>query len=138
MENIIQYQNFLTESIKASEAYEDMDSVQTVIDGKRDICYLVLTTQKLFDPRESIRALKLAIDNNLNLIPVQNRKEGVAFVVYKNDAESAQKLADFAAGKQGYLRDDTPEEAEFVGQLLGYDPEDIQDHITRRHKSSPQ
>lgn len=138
MENIINYQKFLNEGIRSSEAHRDQDAIRTILDGKRDLAFIAISAQKLLDPRDSIEALGVAINNGLNLIPVRNRKDGVAFVVYKNDAKSAQKLADFAAEKNGYLRDDTPEEAEFIGQSLGYDPEDIQDYIITRHKSSPQ
>jgi hypothetical protein len=109
-----------------------MDSIQTIIDGKRELAFLALSTQKLIDPREAIEALKLAIDNGLNILPVANRREGVAFVIYKSDLKAAQKLADFAASKQGYLNDQTPEEAEFVGTMLGYDPADIAEYIKRR------
>lgn len=138
MQNIIHYKTFLNEGIRSSEAHRDQDSIQTILDGKRDLAFIAITSQKLLDPRDSIDALGVAINKGLNIIPVRNRKEGVAFVIYKNDMETAQKLADFAAEKNGYLRDDTPEEAEFIGQSLGYDPEDIKDYIITRHKSSPQ
>jgi hypothetical protein len=133
MIHINKFSNFLNETIRASEAHRDIGSIQTIIDGKRELAFLVLSTQKMLDPRESIKALKLAIDNGLNILPVSNRSEGVAFVIYKNDLKSAQELADFAATKQGYLRDETPEEAEFIGSMLGYDPVDISDYSKRRY-----
>lgn len=133
MNNLIDFKNFLTEGISASEAYTDRDSIKTLVDGKRELAYLAISTQQLLDPRDHINALKFAIDNDLNLLPVKNRSDGVAFVVYKNDLESAKQLADFAAKKEGYLKDETPEEAEFIGQLLDYDPADIQEYINRKY-----
>lgn len=88
----------------------------------------------MLNPRPTIQALNLAINSGLNLIPVPNRKDGVAFVVYKNDVKAAQELADFAASKQGYLNDETPEEAEFIGQALGYDPADIAEYTQKYQK----
>jgi hypothetical protein len=134
MKHINKFLTFLNEGIKASEAYQDLDSIQTVIDGKRDLAFLVLSTQKLIDPRSSIEALNLAINSGLNLLPVGNRKEGVAFVIYKNDLAAAQELANFAASKGGYLNDETPEEAELVGNLLNYSPADIADYSKKYQK----
>lgn len=120
--------------IKASEAYEDGDSVQTVIDGKRDLAFVAISAQKLVDPRRSINALQLAINANLNLMPVPGRTEGVAFVVYKQNKAAAKKLADYAAAHDGYLSDNSPEEARYVGKLLGYDDADIEAFVNRVYK----
>jgi len=120
--------------IKASEAYEDSDAVQTVIDGKRDLAFVVISAQKLVDPRRSINALQLAINANLNLMPVPGRTEGVAFVVYKQNKAAAKKLADYAAAHDGYLSDSSPEEARYVGKLLGYDDADIEAFVNRIYK----
>ena len=136
MNNILRLKDFLNETIKASEAYDEIDSINTVINGKRDLAFLVLTTQRLIDPRPSIEALKFAIDNGLNLLPVKNRSEGVAFVLYKNDLSSAQKLADFASKKNGYLNDETPEEAMFIGKALNYDEADIESYINRKYSGN--
>jgi hypothetical protein len=131
MKHINKFPAFLNEGIKASEAYHDMDSIQTVIDGKRDLAFLAMGTHKLIDPRTTINAMNLAINSGLNLIPVQNRKDGVAFVIYKNDMKTAQELADFAASKGGYLNDETPEEAEMIGRLLDYTPTDIAEYMKK-------
>jgi MinD-like ATPase involved in chromosome partitioning or flagellar assembly len=130
---ILKFKDFLSESISYTDATHDMDSIQTIIDGKRDLAYLVLTSNKVLDPRTAIDALKLAIDNGLNLLPVKNRSEGVAFVVYKNDLKSAQALADLAAKKEGYLNDGTPDEARFIGRALSYHPEDVEEYVARRY-----
>jgi MinD-like ATPase involved in chromosome partitioning or flagellar assembly len=130
---ILKFKDFLSESISYADATDDVGSIQTIIDGKRDLAYLVLTSNKVLDPRTAIDALKLAIDNGLNLLPVKNRSEGVAFVVYKNDLKSAQALADLAAKKAGYLNDETPDEARFIGRALNYHPEDVEEYVTRRY-----
>lgn len=66
MNNLIDFKNFLAESISASEAYIDRDSIKTLVDGKRELAYLAISTQQLLDPRDHINALKFAIDNDLH------------------------------------------------------------------------
>jgi len=125
---------FLNEKVKQAEIARDLDAVQSVIDGKRELAFLAITTQSLIDPRDAIQALKLAIDNDLGLLPIKGRSEGVALVVYKSDLKAAQELADFASARQGYLNDATPEEAEFIGNALEYHPDEINDYIKRNYK----
>lgn len=126
--------NFVNE-IRHEEASHDIDAVQTIIDGKRDIAFVAITTQRIIDPRESINAINLAINNDLNIIPVKGRKDGLAFVIWKNNKQNANDLADFASKKEGYLYDETPEEARFVGKILSYDEDDIEDYITKNYKN---
>jgi len=133
MKYLTELKDFLNERINSSEAHTDLGSIQTILDGKRDRAFLAISTQKIIDPRPNINGLKFAIDNNLNLLPIKNREEGVAFVIYKNDLKGAQALADFAESKGGYLSDETPEEAEFIGNSLEYHPDDIQNYIIRRY-----
>lgn len=133
MKHIRTYLSHLSESISVQEAASDIDAVQTILDGKRDLGYIAITTQKIIDPRSSISALGLAINNGLNLIPLRGREEGVAFVVWKEDAETAQKLAQFAESKGGYLRDDSPEEAQFIGRALNYNEDEITQYVNRNY-----
>ena len=133
MKHIRTYLSHLSESISVQEAARDMDAIQTILDGKRDLGYIAITTQKIIDPRSSISALGLAINNGLNLIPLRGREEGVAFIVWKEDAEAAQKLAQFAESKGGYLRDDSPEEAQFIGRALNYNEDEITQYVNRNY-----
>ncbi len=123
---------FLNE-IRAEEAHRDADAIQTVIAGKRDLAYLVITTHRIIDPRDAIAALGLAINKGLNVLPVRGRDEGAAFIVYRRNEANAKKLADFASKRGGYLNDQTPDEARFVGELLGYEEEDIKKYIESRY-----
>jgi hypothetical protein len=128
------FEEFLTkinEEIRAEEAYREEESIKTVINGKRDLAYLVITEQKLIDPRKSISALREAINNGLHLIPLKGRDEGIAFIVYRKDKAKAEKFARFVEEKGGYLSDKTPEEARFIGQMLNYKEADIDEYIKR-------
>lgn len=131
-ENQLKY--VLSETIKASDAYDELNSIQTIIDGKRDIGFLGTTGTEGHNSK--IRKLLVyAVENGLKIINVKNRDVGYAWVIYKNNVEGAKLLADFAASKGGYLRDETPEEALFVGELLGYSPESTQEYINHRYKN---
>jgi hypothetical protein len=74
------------------------------------------------------------LENGLKAIEVKGKPDGKAWVMYKNNKKAAQKLADYAEKKGGYLSDDTPEEARYVGDLLGYDKKDIKAFIKRVYK----
>ena len=119
----------ISESIKASDAYNEIDSIQTIIDGKRDVGFIGFNNinEKMRD------IIRFAVNNGVKLIEVGNREKGKAWVIYKNNKQKAKMLADFAASKNGYLRDETPDEGRFVGELLGYSPESIQEYIDKRY-----
>lgn len=125
--------NFVNETIKAEDAHRDLESVQSVIDGKRDMCFLVITGQKFIDPRNSISALGNAINHGLSLIPIRSRKEGVAFLIYRSDKKKAEKFSKFIEAKEGYLNDKTPDEARFIGNMLEYELDDIEAYIKKRY-----
>lgn len=130
------FEEFIFEEIKASEAYYVKDAVQTVIDGKRDLTFI----STMDDPRymsnnlSELTAMLHGLDNGLNSIKVKGKPDGSAWVLYSTNKEAAQQLADYAESKGGYLSDDTPEEAQYVGNLLGYNHDDIQEFIQRRYK----
>ena len=132
----MKYLNSFNESIRASEAHNEIESLYTVINNKREMCFIAITEQRLIDPREPIKALRIALNNNLNIIPIKSSKDGVAFLVYKTDKQKAEKFAEFIESKEGYVQDSTAEEALYIGQQLEYHPDDIQEYINRRYKNA--
>lgn len=126
------FQEFLNE-IRAEDAYQDADSIRTVISGKRDLAFLAITAQRMIDPRDSIAALSEAINRGLKIIPLKGRLDGIAFVVYRRNEAAAKKLAEFAESKGGYLNDETAKEAELVGRLLSYDEDDIKKYVNKKY-----
>jgi hypothetical protein len=131
MKIIPTYENFINESIRAKEAYSEEGAIQTVLSGKRDLMFLAITAQKLLDPRPHINTLQTAINAGLNILPIKGRTEGVSFIVYNKDRKTAEEFAKFVTKKNGYLRDDSPEDAEYIGKMLNYDPQDIAEYIER-------
>lgn len=136
MKHIQLFEHYLTERIKASEAYDTMEGVQTVIDGKRELAFISTMDAPIYRPynEDELEAMQHGLDNGLKAIEVKGKPDGRAWVLYKKDKKMAQKLADYAESKGGYLSDSTPEEAEYVGDLLGYDKGDIKSFIKRVYK----
>jgi hypothetical protein len=134
MRKIKLYTDFLNEKIKASEASDTMDAVKTLIDGKRDLAFVAVmddpryTTNNLYE----LKALAYGASNGLGVLEVKDKEDGQAYILYvKGKEDKAQKLADYASSKGGYLADETPEEAILVGNLLDYDEKDIEEYVQR-------
>ena len=136
--SIINNIQFVVERIKASQAYDTVEGVQTVIDGKRELTFITTMDNPIYRPNNEIEleAMQHGLDNGLKAIEVKGKPDGKAWVLYKKDKKAAQKLADYAESKGGYLSDNTPEEAEYVGDLLGYNKNDIKSFIKRVYKIS--
>ena len=136
MKHIKLFEQFINERIKASDAYDTKNGVQTVIDGKRDLAFISTMDNPIYRPNneKELAAMEYGLENGLKAIEVKGKKEGRAWVMYKKNKKAAQKLADYAESKEGYLSDSTPEEAKYVGDLLGYDKKDIKDFIKRVYK----
>ena len=121
--------SILREVISASEAHNDLDAVQTIVDGKRGVAFIVWKTMpdRYVEPvRELIK------DNGLKSMYVDGNKYD-AYVVYAPGFEKdATELKDIAEKYGGYLRYDASEEdSRRIGQLLNYQESDIEDYINR-------
>ena len=136
MKRIKLFEEFVAEKIKAAEAHDTMNGVQTIIDGKREVAFISTMNNPLYAPNNKyeIEAMDYGVSKGLKSIEVKNKKDGKAWVLYKTDKKLAQKLADYASEHEGYLSDSTPEEARYVGNLLGYDKNDIEDFVKRVYK----
>ena len=136
MKHIKLFEQFVAERIKASEAYDTMEGVQTVIDGKRELAFISTMDAPIYRPNKEkeLAAMQHGLDNGLKAIEVKGKPNGRAWVLYRKNKRMAQKLADYAESKGGYLSDSTPDEAEYVGDLLGYDKGDIRTFIKKRYR----
>lgn len=125
--------SILKEVISASEAYNDLGAVQTIVDGKRGVAFVAWKTMpdRYVEPVQ-----KLIKDNNLKSMYVKGN-ENDAYVIYAPGYEKdATELKDIAEKYGGYLRyDATEEDSRRIGQLLNYKESDIEDYITRNRES---
>ena len=121
------FRDVLKEQIHASEAYDDTGAMMTVIQGKRDVAFLMgPTVQQYFD--EFIK------DNNeVDLMVVKRDGEGIygdGYILYSN-VQKAKHLHGIMMKHDGYLADYTPEEAIENGEALEYHDQDIKAFVTR-------
>ena len=121
--------NILKEAINASEAYTDVSSIQTIIDGKRGVAFISKRGTSSQD-WETIQ--KMIADNSLKSMHVKHNPNE-AYVVYAQGyANDAAELKHVAEKYGGYLSSKaTEEDSRRIGQLLGYNDSDIEDYIER-------
>jgi hypothetical protein len=118
----------INEDIDPLEAITVVGSVQTIVDGKRDVGYIVLK----HTPKNEIEQIKtLVSDNNLKIQPVKGEQKPI--IIYKPGNESAVKeLKDIAEKYNGYLSyKATEEESRRIGEILGYSKESIDKYIEK-------
>jgi len=120
----------LEQYIDPSEALEDLSSLKTVIDGKRNVCFLV---KDAVTTSEWNKIQKLITDNGLKSMYVRGN-EGDAYVVYRPGSENqATKLKDVAEKYGGYLHyKASDKDTREIGKLLQYDPEAVEEYIKNR------
>ena len=118
----------INEDIDPLEAITIVGSVQTIVDGKRDVGYIVLKHSS----KDEIEQIKtLVSDNNLKIQPVRGEQKTI--IIYKAGNESAVKeLKDIAEKYNGYLSyKATEEESRRIGEILGYSKESIDKYIEK-------
>lgn len=121
------YDRVLSEKIKASEARTDYDSFKTVIDGKRK---LGVVTKNMLDGELK----KEIIEKGFKFILVRSSRAPGNYIIYHpsglKQALELQALADRYDGAFGPSHA-SEDDVRRVGQLLEYDPIDIESHIER-------
>lgn len=118
----------INEDIDPLEAITIVGSVQTIVDGKRDVGYIVLKHSS----KDEIEQIKtLVSDNNLKIQPVKGEQKPI--IIYKTGNESAAKeLKAIAEKYNGYLSyKATEEESRRIGEILGYSKESIDKYIEK-------
>lgn len=124
--------DILKEAIKASEAYNNLNSIKTLVDNKRGVAFVVRSSSYPDKWKEIQRLIK---DNDLQTIFVKGNP-GDAYVVYRKGFEKdANELKDIAEKYGGYLSyKASEEESRRIGELLGYSKEDIDEYIGKNYK----
>jgi len=121
--------DLIREKISASEAYDDLSSVQTVVDGKRNVSFMSFYGQEDEDEMK-----KLIQDNGLKTLTVNRPGESNVCVIYRPGSEpQAKALRDLAEKYGGYLAwYATEEDTRKIGQLLGYKKSDVENFIKKQ------
>jgi len=132
MKEILTYEEFINESIRAEEAYRDRGAIQTVIDGKRDMGFITIKSSVDVSREEFWKLVKIHDLSTIHL--PQNEYD--AYIYYRKGAErGAQELAKIANRYGGYLSyEATERESRRIGELLGYDRRDIDSYIKKNYR----
>ena len=122
----------LKESIRAREATNQTDSILTLLNRKRNLAFI--TFGDLSPDQKKYITKLINSDPSLNSIHVK-KSPFMGFVIYRQGNEKeAQELADIADKYGGYLSPDaTKEDSIKIGQLLNYNPKDIEDYINKNY-----
>ena len=127
--------DILSEIIDPSEAYNDTDAVQTLIDGKRNLAFVV---EKSNNKENWARIQKMIADNGLKAMYVKGNTNN-AYVVYTPGSEAkANELKSIAETYKGYLSANaTKEDTIKIGELLGYNYDKIMAYVNKNFPNEP-
>jgi hypothetical protein len=119
----------IMETIKASEACDNLNSIKTLEDGKRGIAWVQIND---IDDREKKYILKSINKNDFGFITVKENPYK-PIIIYRNGyRQNAEELTRIASKYDGYLSGKaTYEDSKRIGELLEYDPEDIQTYLNK-------
>lgn len=124
--------NPINEDIDASDAYGDEKSLQTLVDGRRDIALM-----SLYNPELE----KIVANNGFNVIRIKQTNHSPTIkmsIVYRDGYEKqANRLHEIIKSHGGYVADETPNEAYEIGKLLQYTDDSIKSYIKRRYVRLP-
>jgi hypothetical protein len=119
----------IKEYIDPSEATNDISSIKTIIDGKRNIAF----TAEKNNSKGTWKFIQQTIkENDLQVMFVKGNP-GNAYIVYKKGSEKdAKKLKDIAEKYDGYLYyAASPEDTREIGRILNYDPKKVEEFIEK-------
>lgn len=123
-----QIHKILTETIHPSEAYNDFDSIMTVIEGKRGLCSAHLD-------RKHVDEFKNYMNNfNLKAIKVPSNPYNL-YIIYANGYEDrAKELVKITEKYDGLFHyNATKKDTIRIGELFEYDPEEIKKFIEKKY-----
>jgi hypothetical protein len=121
--------DILKEVINASDAYSTVGSIQTVIDGKRDVAVLE------FFPPQAKQLDQMVKDGGLKKVKLSKNPYPV-YIVFRPGAEDAAMELDKIASRYGGFLGSVASEKDSrrIGELLGYKQSDIEDYIRHNKK----
>lgn len=103
----------ISEEIHPDEAKNEDSAFKTVLDGKRNVCFLSSSKNEEY--------LRIAKERGLSYLKVRDEYFGAYIVYNKAGEENAMILASIARKNNGYLPANDPQETYTIGKLLGYD-----------------
>ncbi len=128
MAKIYNYTQFVSEAIKASEAYSTYSSLKTLLDGKRKVAFE--TRNDLID-EEVQEILTQLYDMGFKKMPVKSN-HGAVIIYHPDSYSQAEELKEIAERYGGYLHwQASLRDHRRIGELLEYEKVDIDNFIKK-------
>ena len=126
MAKIYNYNQFVSEAIKASEAYSTYSSLKTLLDGKRKIAFVNKNDFKYKEVKELLTQLR-----GFEEMPVKGEHNTV--IIYHPDSyRQAVELKEIAERYNGLLHwQASLRDHRRIGELLEYEKGDIDNFIKK-------
>ena len=138
-------QEIVNEDIDPLDANTIISSIQTIVDGKRDVGYINLKDV----PKDEIKKIdKLVSDNNskadknndkdneIKILDVKGNQYEPKIYYKERSKLKAEELKDIAEKHKGYLSHKaTEDESRKIGKILGYSKESIDKYIEKQKLS---
>ncbi len=117
-------------TIRAKEAYNDDNAIETVISGRRNLGTVGLKYNSL-----TSNFWDIVKNNNLKVIKIPSNP-GDVYIYFRPGAEKqAEELKDIAEKYNGYLAYwATENDTRRIGQLLNYNQSDVEKFIKKQAK----
>jgi GH24 family phage-related lysozyme (muramidase) len=121
----------LTETIKASDAYTYLNSFKTLEQEKRGIAWIQINLVDNMIKRYIINSIN---KNDFGYVVVKKHPKKPIIIYRKGYRQNAEELAKIADKYNGLLSAKaTYEDSKRIGELLEYDPEDIQNYLKKNY-----
>ena len=117
---------FLSE-IESNEANNLVSTIQTLLDGKRNVGFATFEISMI----DQIKEL------GIKIIPTRKHDDNLMNGIFylEPGKEDAIKLYKIAMSHDGFLNDQSPDEAREIGRLLSYSEESIDEYVQRLYSS---
>ena len=125
----------MSEEIDPSEAFNDTDAINTLVNKKRDLAFIVKDSNT---DENWANIQKIIKDNDIRIMYVKGNPHH-AYIAYLPGSENkATQLKDLAEKYDGYLSAQaSKEDAIKMGRLLGYKEDKIKDFINKNFPNDP-
>jgi len=125
----------MSEEIDPSEAFNDTDAINTLVNRKRDLAFIVKDSNT---DENWANIQKIIKDNDIRIMYVKGNPHH-AYIAYLPGSENkATQLKDLAEKYDGYLSAQaSKEDAIKMGRLLGYKEDKIKDFINKNFPNDP-
>jgi len=104
----------------------DKNKLNKIFNGKRDLAYVELT-------KNDFNEIK---NKGFGILPIRMTNGGVIKSIVYSDYSKGKELYDYIKKHGGHLTDKSPQEARYVGKLMGYDDLTIDEYIRRKYNNS--